>query len=586
MKPTYRLPLFLVLLALVGVRPGLLAQDPAPSPTPVAAKPDAAPTPTAAAASAPNAAPASGWAGPEASAPEAPLHEVAPAKAADEAQEEHAQGRHHHHSTDPDDMVGVMGPVSVLAGEHCEGNAVAVMGPLKVDGTVDGNAVTVMGSSTINGTVSGNAVAVLGSLKLGPKARVEGDVVTVGGHLDRDPSAYVGGKIVNQAVGAEIYENEDASAWFEHGLRHGRLLTFAPHVVAVWMITLVLAGIYILLAWIFPSGVTRCADTLEKRPGLTLLVGFLSIMALPLIFVLLLVTIVGIPVAVLGMPLAILAAIVFGKAGIFALVGRSMAGRQTHPVSAVALGLALFVALLLVPVVGILLFLFVGWIGYSAAVTTVFTLHSSQAGPSIPAAAAPVAPAPVPAPASPAPAADAPVAAQPLSATPPAAAAEPAPAEPAAAQPPPLDAPVPPVIPAGIAVPPAPAPLSHASEAALPRAGFWIRILALLVDAVLVAIVVRSHSFFLPALAVYGALLWKLRGATVGDIIFGLKVVRHDGREFDWTTAIVRGLGCFLSLIFIGLGFIWIAFDRERQAWHDKIAGTVVVRLPKAVSLV
>ncbi|HEY4989416.1 MAG TPA: AIR carboxylase family protein, partial [Opitutaceae bacterium] len=40
------------------------------------------------------------------------------------------------------------------------------------------------------------------------------------------------------------------------------------------------------------------------------------------------------------------------------------------------------------------------------------------------------------------------------------------------------------------------------------------------------------------------------------------------------------------SVLALGLGFIWIAFDREKQGWHDKIAGTVVVRLPKGSSLV
>ena len=88
------------------------------------------------------------------------------------------------------------------------------------------------------------------------------------------------------------------------------------------------------------------------------------------------------------------------------------------------------------------------------------------------------------------------------------------------------------------------------------------------------------------ALATYGAILWKLKGATVGDIIFGLKVVRVDGRQMDWVSAAVRALACFFSLIVIGLGFFWIAFDREKQGWHDKIAGTVVVRMPKGISLV
>jgi uncharacterized RDD family membrane protein YckC len=62
---------------------------------------------------------------------------------------------------------------------------------------------------------------------------------------------------------------------------------------------------------------------------------------------------------------------------------------------------------------------------------------------------------------------------------------------------------------------------------------------------------------------------------------------RAGGRAWvDWATSIVRALGCFLSLFVVGLGFLWIAIDDERQAWHDKIAGTVVVRVPRSVPLV
>ncbi len=78
--------------------------------------------------------------------------------------------------------------------------------------------------------------------------------------------------------------------------------------------------------------------------------------------------------------------------------------------------------------------------------------------------------------------------------------------------------------------------------------------------------------------------MWKLRGATVGGIVFDMQVVRQDGREMDWVTAAVRALSCFLSLAVAGLGFIWIAFDSEKQGWHDKIAGTVVVRTRKRMS--
>jgi uncharacterized RDD family membrane protein YckC len=79
--------------------------------------------------------------------------------------------------------------------------------------------------------------------------------------------------------------------------------------------------------------------------------------------------------------------------------------------------------------------------------------------------------------------------------------------------------------------------------------------------------------------------MWKLRGATIGARLCSLEVVRLDGREIDWDTALVRALSCFLSLAPAGLGFIWIAFDRERQSWHDKIAGTVVVRVPRATAV-
>jgi uncharacterized RDD family membrane protein YckC len=125
--------------------------------------------------------------------------------------------------------------------------------------------------------------------------------------------------------------------------------------------------------------------------------------------------------------------------------------------------------------------------------------------------------------------------------------------------------------------------------AALPRAGFWIRMAALLLDILLVVFLTgmlhHSHDLELVVLAAYGAMMWKLRGATVGNIVFDLQVVRLDGREIDWETAIVRALSCFLSLIVAGLGFIWIAFDGNNQAWHDKIAGTVVVRVAKSPPL-
>jgi uncharacterized RDD family membrane protein YckC len=87
-------------------------------------------------------------------------------------------------------------------------------------------------------------------------------------------------------------------------------------------------------------------------------------------------------------------------------------------------------------------------------------------------------------------------------------------------------------------------------------------------------------------LAAYGAVMWKLRGTTIGGIVCGLRVARLDGRPIDWPTAVTRALGSFLSFFIVGLGFIWVVFDSERQSWHDKIAGTVVVHAPRSTPLV
>jgi uncharacterized RDD family membrane protein YckC len=92
-------------------------------------------------------------------------------------------------------------------------------------------------------------------------------------------------------------------------------------------------------------------------------------------------------------------------------------------------------------------------------------------------------------------------------------------------------------------------------------------------------------GFLFAALTAYSAVMWKTKGTTIGGVICGLKVVRLDDRPLDWGVALVRALTAFLSLFVAGLGFIWVAFDDEKQSWHDKVAGTTIVKVPKGASL-
>ncbi len=147
--------------------------------------------------------------------------------------------------------------------------------------------------------------------------------------------------------------------------------------------------------------------------------------------------------------------------------------------------------------------------------------------------------------------------------------------------------PVSPQPPPAIPVPPIKPPA--VDLLAYPKASFWERMGAAFLDTVLVsilgAIVGGPPMFFLVALA-YFAGMWAWQGTTIGGIVIGLKVVRYDGHALSFTVALVRGLAAAFSIIVLFLGFLWIAWDVEKQGWHDKIAGTVVIRLPKGTPLV
>lgn len=82
----------------------------------------------------------------------------------------------------------------------------------------------------------------------------------------------------------------------------------------------------------------------------------------------------------------------------------------------------------------------------------------------------------------------------------------------------------------------------------------------------------------------YYAYCWSTTGQTVGMKALHIRLARTDGRPLSWGTGLMRSLGCavigFAFLVFfIGvLGLLWPIWDPKKQGWHDKVAGTVVVR--------
>jgi len=78
---------------------------------------------------------------------------------------------------------------------------------------------------------------------------------------------------------------------------------------------------------------------------------------------------------------------------------------------------------------------------------------------------------------------------------------------------------------------------------------------------------------------IYFAGAWQKSGQTIGNMVVGIKVVGQDGSRLSWGKALLRYLGYIVSGIVASIGFLWVAFDRKRQGWHDKIAGTYVIRI-------
>ena len=84
-------------------------------------------------------------------------------------------------------------------------------------------------------------------------------------------------------------------------------------------------------------------------------------------------------------------------------------------------------------------------------------------------------------------------------------------------------------------------------------------------------------DLFLQAVIFVGFWMWK--SATPGKMIVSAKIVDATTLGTPSTGQfIVRYVGYFISSLVFGLGFLWVAFDKRKQGWHDKIAGTVVIR--------
>lgn len=132
-------------------------------------------------------------------------------------------------------------------------------------------------------------------------------------------------------------------------------------------------------------------------------------------------------------------------------------------------------------------------------------------------------------------------------------------------------------------------------------AGFWIRLGATLIDSIVLIMLlavpltlIYGSGYWVspePVKGVWDVLLqyvaptlltlwfWRRFMGTPGKMILKLRIVDADtGKPMTTPQAVGRYFAYFASMLPLMLGFVWIGIDRRKQGFHDKLAGTVVIR--------
>jgi len=132
-------------------------------------------------------------------------------------------------------------------------------------------------------------------------------------------------------------------------------------------------------------------------------------------------------------------------------------------------------------------------------------------------------------------------------------------------------------------------------------AGFWIRVGASLIDMFLMALVITPIviwfygfniityndnialdvidgilNYVLPFIVTI--LFWFYKSATPGKLFLHMKIVdAKSGKKMNIKQSLIRYFAYLPSILIFMLGILWVAYDRKKQGWHDKIASTVVL---------
>jgi uncharacterized RDD family membrane protein YckC len=484
-------------------------------------------------------------------------------------------------------------------------DAAVVFGDATIAGEVDGNLVVIFGNVNLASTaiVRGDFVAVGGTVTAAPGATARRDVVVVGGAFNAAPDFTPAGAVV---IGGGMLGEwiQGFVPYLSRGLLWGRLIV--PDLPWVWGVVAIFLLLYVAMNLVFASPVRAGAATLMEKPLTSFGTGLLVLLLVGPVCLLLAASVVGLAVVPFVF-CALLGAWIIGKVAVARWIGRGVfeedaADSRAQATRSVLVGFVLITIAYMIPVLGLAAWAIGGVMGLGASALAFLHAYRRE-NPREPSAGR--------APdqawrgwgsayrrqrSTP----DATVPDTPPPPVPTTYASEETAAEPAATQPPPASASF------GFTEPPAAMAYESVSMAGggaaaaalplgappasvlatMPKAMFRDRLAAFVLDLVLMVIVINilradPDEMFIPIMLAYHVGFWTWKQTTVGGIICQLRIVRVDGAPLSFADALVRGLASIFSLAVFFIGALWILRDPDSQAWHDKVAGTYVVKVPR-----
>ncbi len=439
--------------------------------------------------------------------------------------------RRHGH-TNKQELVVIGRDLVVEREESVDGDVVVVNGGVDIRGTINGDLALVGARGLISGTVNGDVSCVISTIRLDNRCTINGDLVSVGSAIDR----YNGASVNGSRTSVDVLPRGSIDAlgrWFSATVLFFRPMS--PGDFWSWSMALGVLAFCLALGVICPGVLDGTAQVLEGRAPASFLAGIAIVPGTALLCFLLLLTVVGI-VAIPVLLAAVLVLALVGNAAIFQAVGRRLVarlGERPHVnLLQIACGAAVLWVLYCIPVIGFLAgsLVFLGGLGAFALYLLDLSRARQNQGAHL---------------------------AEPVQHPPADAAAAPRRTDPGELLP---------------------------SAMAVPRATFWPRLVANLIDLAVVFSILFSLGLtrvLIPTWVLYRFGMYAWRSTTLGGMALRLHVIKGDGTPLsgDVSTSLVRALGSLLSLLPLGLGFLWILFDPERNAWHDHLSRTFVVQM-------